>query len=474
MISFKNARCALLVTFLFIVLSLAPSSFASSPSRGGENRGWRARAHATGVQHDLQATATEEAPPITHYSLPPKKEREAVHLAKTGRRIFLGEFITETVVLLLLLISGWAAKFRDWAERISPRRIIQAAIFWPLLLLTLDAALLPFQIWGHALVRSYGLSVQSWLSWALDWLKGEAVSIVVVAFVGWLVATLIRRSPRRWWLAAWAVSIPLIILGVYAEPFVIEPLFFDFRPLAAAHPALAGKVQQTAARAGVAIPQDKIFEMLASKKVSWVNAYVAGIGNSKRVVFWDTLLARTDDNGALFTFGHELGHYALDHAWQYIGLCAIGLLIGYPLLASISAIVLRRFGERWRIQSAHDWVAIAVLLLIVNVTQVAFMPLQNFTTRRFEHQADVFGLELMHGAVPDAPQAAARIFQVLGEANLEEPSPSRSTVFWFYSHPPIAARINFALHYDPWGAGEKPEFNFAPPAAPASSQAPSH
>jgi STE24 endopeptidase len=457
----EKMRRALFIAFVMVALSPAYPCHASESVR------------ANSSQHLHRAQLAADAPPITHYSLPPKKEREAVQLAKTGRRIFLGEFITETVVLLLLLGSGWAAKFRDWAERVSSRRIVQAAIFWPLLLLTLDAAILPFQIWGHALVRSYGLSVQSWLSWALDWLKGEAVSIVVVAFVGWLIAALIHRSPRRWWLAAWAVSIPLIILGVYAEPFVIEPLFFDFRPLAAAHPSLAEKVQQTAARAEIDIPQNKIFEMLASKKVNEVNAYVAGIGNSKRVVFWDTLLARTDDNGALFTFGHELGHYALNHAWQYIGLCAIGLAIGYPLLSWISGIVLRRFGERWRVQNAHDWVAIAVLLLIVNVAQVAFMPLQNYVTRHFEHQADVFGLEISHGAIPDVPQAAARMFQVLGEANFEEPSPSRSTVFWFYSHPPIADRINLALHYDPWSTGQQPQFNFAPPAAP-SAPPPAH
>jgi STE24 endopeptidase len=466
MIFQDKMRLLKILAFLIILLGFAPHCCASISARGRANCTRETPARPADGELSFQVDAAAQAAPITHYSLPPKKEREAVQLAKTGRRIFLGEFITETVVLLLLLSSGWAAKFRDWAERVSKRRIIQAAIFWPLLLLTLDAALLPFQIWGHSLVRSYGLSVQSWLSWGLDWLKAEAVSIVVVAFVGWLAATAIRRSPRRWWLTAWAVSIPLIIFGVYAEPFVIEPLFFDFRPLAEVHPVLTEKVQQTAARAGITIPQNKIYEMLASRKVSEVNAYVAGIGNSKRVVFWDTLLARTDDNGALFTFGHELGHYALDHAWQYIGLCAIGLAIGYPLLAWISAVALRRFGERWGVQSAHDWVAIAVLLLIVNVAQVAFMPLQNFVTRHFEHQADLFGLEISHGAIPDAPQAAARMFQVLGEANLEEPSPSRSTVFWFYSHPPIADRIKLALHYDPWSTGQKPQFNFAPPAAP--------
>jgi Zn-dependent protease with chaperone function len=258
-----------------------------------------------------------------------------------------------------------------------------------------------------------------------------------------------------------------MILGVYAEPFLVEPLFYDFRPLAEAHPALAQKVQQTAARAGIAIPQIQILEMNASRKLNWVNAYVAGIGNSKRVVFWDTLLSRTDESGALFTFGHELGHYALNHAWKYIGICALGMAIGYPFLAWVFGAVLRRYGNQWRIRAPHDWAALAALFLLVNVGQVALMPLQNLITRHFEHQSDVFGLELVHGAVPDAPHAAARMLQVLGEANLEEPSPSSWNVFWFYTHPPIADRINFALHYDPWAAGQPPKFIFAP-TSPAS------
>jgi STE24 endopeptidase len=450
----KNMRRGLCFAGVAIALCTSAQIPAGIRMRGREKNGMAF----------LQGAVATTAAPITQYSLPPEKERQAIELNRAGRRIFFAEFLTEAIVLLLLLRSGGAARIRDWAERASRRPVVQAVVFWPLLLLTLSAANLPFRIWGHVLVRSYGLSVQGWFSWALDWIKAEAISIAVVAFVGWRASALIRRAPRRWWLGAWAASLPLMILGVYAEPLVVEPLFNDFRPLAETHPTLAQKVQQTAARAGIAIPQSQILEMNASRKLNWVNAYVAGIGNSKRVVFWDTLLTRTDESGALFTFGHELGHYALNHAWKYIGICALGMAIGFPLLAWLFGAVLRRYGDRWRIRAPHDWVALAALLLLVIVAQVTLMPLQNVITRHFEHQADVFGLELLHGAVPDAPQAAARMLQVLGETNLEEPSPSSWNVFWFYSHPPIARRINFALHYDPWSAGQPPQFIFSPTA----------
>jgi STE24 endopeptidase len=79
-------------------------------------------------------------------------------------------------------------------------------------------------------------------------------------------------------------------------------------------------------------------------------------------------------------------------------------------------------------------------------------------SRYFEHQADVFGLEVIHGLVPDAPQVAARADEILGAVDLEEPHPSPLAVFWFYDHPPIAQRLEFSLHYDPWGQRRKPEF----------------
>ena len=103
---------------------------------------------------------------------------------------------------------------------------------------------------------------------------------------------LIRHSPRRWWIGAWAAAVLLIIAGFYVEPLVIEPLFYDFRPLSESHPQLVRDVEQTIARAGITIPEDRILEMNASQKLNETNAYVSGIGNTKRVVFWDTLLSR--------------------------------------------------------------------------------------------------------------------------------------------------------------------------------------
>jgi Zn-dependent protease with chaperone function len=396
--------------------------------------------------------------PVTHYTLPPEKLRQAVALARTGRRLYFAEFFTGLLALLIILRVGWAAKLRDWATRATRRTFLQAAIFCPLLVLTLDLARLPFHIWGHAVLRGYGLSVQGWISWLLDWMKEEAITLVIATLAGWLLYKLIRHSPRRWWMGAWAAAVLLIIAGFYVEPLVIEPLFYDFRPLAESHPQLVRDVEQTIARVGVVIPEDRILEMIASSKVNELNAYVSGIGSTKRIVFWDTLLARTDEPQTLSVFGHELGHYVLGHAWKGIVLSAIGLGISLPILAWLFAAVLRKWESLWYVRAPQDWTSLAVLLLLILVFQFATTPVDNAVSRYIEHQADVFGLEVIHGIVTDSPQVAAEAFQILGEANLEEPDPSPAVVFWFYTHPPIADRIGFALSYDPWSTGGSPQF----------------
>jgi STE24 endopeptidase len=402
--------------------------------------------------------APPAATPVTHYTLPPDKLRQAVALARTGRRLYFAEFFSGLLALLVILRVGWAAKLRDWATRASSRSYLQAFLFCPPLVLTLDLVRLPFHVWGHAVLRGYGLSVQGWGSWLLDWMKEEAITLGLATLAGWLLYQLLRRNPRHWWIGAWAAAVLLIIAGFFFEPLVIEPLFYDFQPLSATHPALVHDVEQVLARVGVSIPQDRILEMRASAKLNELNAYVSGIGGTRRIVFWDTLFTSMNEPQTLSVFGHELGHYVLDHAWKAIGLSAIGLGISLPILAWFFAGILHKWESLWYVRAPQDWTSLAVLLLLISVLQFVATPVNNAVSRYIEHQADVFGLEVIHGVVPDSPQVAAQAFQILGETNLEEPNPSPYVVFWFYTHPPIADRIGFALSYNPWSEGKSPEF----------------
>jgi len=444
----SHARDTILCAIAFTALCLFSASSCAA----------RAAGNAGAAQSTVQGQSAQTVAPVVRYTLPPEKLRQAVALARTGRRLYFAEFFWGLLVLLAILRTGLAAKFRDWALGASRLRILQAIIFCPLLLLTLDIASLPFRVWGHQVLRSYNLSVQGWLSWILDWMKAEGITLALATVAGWVLYELIERSPRRWWMGAWVAALLLVVAGAYAEPLIIEPLFYDYMPLAATHPELVQQVEKVVARANMTIPEDRILEMAASAKLNELNAYVSGIGSSKRVVFWDTTLARTNEAQALAVFGHELGHYALNHVWKGIALTAVGLGISLPFLAWLYAIVLRKWGSIWYAKAPQGWDSLAVLLLLVSALQFASTPIDNALSRYFEHQADLYGLEVIHGIVPDAAQVTAQVNQILGEADLEEPEPSRLTVFWFYTHPPIGDRIAFALHYDPWSQGREPEF----------------
>jgi len=198
--------------------------------------------------------------------------------------------------------------------------------------------------------------------------------------------------------------------------------------------------------------------MNASAKTKSVNAYVSGLGATKRVVVWDTSLRHMTEDEILFVFGHEMGHYVLGHVLDGIIFSCCVLLIFLYLAFRLLHWMLARWGETWAIRGAGDSASLPALILLLAVFSFLFTPLSNAYSRHLEHQADQYGLEVIHGIVPNAPVVAAHAFQVLGEVDLEEPNPSTAVKFWFYNHPPLDERMRFAETYDPWSQGRSPEF----------------
>jgi Zn-dependent protease with chaperone function len=175
-------------------------------------------------------------------------------------------------------------------------------------------------------------------------------------------------------------------------------------------------------------------------------------------VVWDTTIQKTTTPETLFVFGHEMGHYVLNHV--VIGLIAgaIGLLIGLYLLYRLSGSCLRRFGQRWQIREMGDWAVLPMIFLIFSVLGFFATPIGSAFSRRLEHNADIYGLEVTHGINANSQEAAAHGFQVLGELSLTYPYPNRFLVWWYADHPPIADRVRFAHEYDPWSKGESPKY----------------
>src|SRR5208283_1841276 len=317
---------------------------------------------------------------------------------------------------------------------------------------------LPLRLYAHTLVVRYELSVQGWGSWLWDWTKGELLTIGLAIVVGRLLLAVIRWKPRTWWLYFWMAAVPLALFLFFISPWFVDPLFDKFMPLQPKHPELVESIGRLTQRAGVPIPPERMFLMEASAKTNELNAYVTGIGASKRVVIWDTTIAKTKPDELLVIVGHELGHYVLGHLAIGFAFFLAGLLLGLYVTFHTLQWMLKRWGNGWGVRGQEDWAALAALLLIMNVLAFVSMPVENGFSRMQEHAADVYGLEVVHGLVANSQEAGARAFQVLGEADLADPKPSRFITFWLYSHPPQAERQEFAYTYDPWSKGEAPKY----------------
>jgi STE24 endopeptidase len=405
------------------------------------------------------AVSNEAGKPVEGYSLSREKYRQAVEYARVRYRLYFVDTLYGLLILFAVLHWRIGARFRDWAEgKGSRRRVVQALIFAPLLLVTLGVLELPIDLYSQSLAIRFQQSIQGWSSWIWDWTKGGLISLLVGTLLCWVLYGVIRRSPRRWWFYFWLVSIPLIVFAVFIVPLVIDPLFYKFEPLASTQPALAQEIGQVVARAGMHIPADHMFEMLASQKLKSVNAYVTGISASKRVVVWDTTVADMTPPEVVFVFGHEMGHYVLGHIWKGI-LFSIAVVLSFLYLGFHSLRwAVTRWGAGWGIRAVDDWASLPVLLLLLSILTFFGSPVFNGFSRTQEHHADIYGLEVTHGLVPDSRQVAARAFQVLGEIDLSDPDPNPFIEFWLFSHPSIRDRMDFALHYDPWQPGQEPQF----------------
>jgi Zn-dependent protease with chaperone function len=206
-----------------------------------------------------------------------------------------------------------------------------------------------------------------------------------------------------------------------------------------------------------------MFLMKASEKSNGLNAYVTGLGSSKRIVVWDTTADRMPSDEILFTFAHETGHYVLNHIVKGLTFAAVGSFVFFWAISKLAGWLVRRFGAvwigpAWRINAVASLPGLAVLLLAFGLLQVIAEPIENFASRYIEHQADVYGQEAIHGLVPNPQSTAVGAFNQLGQAYLDDPNPNPFVEFWTYDHPSIQSRANFAVHYDPWAPGQTTRF----------------
>lgn len=390
--------------------------------------------------------------------LPPDKLAKAIALSHWRTGLYFGETAWLAFALWLLARGRAGAAIAGMAARVTAREWLQGLVAAPVWLLILALLELPESLIGHHVSLKYGLSIERWLPWWGDWAKSLGLTLAVGTFVLSVLYTMMRRWPRRWWIGFWAFTVAAVVVGTFVTPLVVDPLFNHFTPLAQSNPALVQQLEQVAERGGLDIPPSRIFLMDASRKVTTPNAYVTGIGASKRIVVWDTTIKEESANEILFTYGHEQGHYVLHHIPKGLAFAAVVFFVSYWIGARLLAALVRLRGAAWGIDSPADWASLGVVLLMMVALSFFADPIANTFSRHIEHEADVYGQEVIHGLIPDAQATVVHSFCSDEELWLDDPSPNQLLEFWTYSHPSTEQRAEFAAHYNPWAPGHTPQF----------------
>ena len=323
--------------------------------------------------------------------------------------------------------GGWAAE-----ALLGPAALVLAGT---LLSLPTDAR-------AEVVNRRWGLSRRTWALFWADQAKGFVLGAVLIsaAALGWYA--LARSLPGYWWLVAAGAAAVLVFVLSFLLPVLVEPLFNKFVPLPGG--PLRDRLFALAARGGV--PVREILVSDASKRTTVLNAYVSGIGRSRRIVIWDTTLDRIDDDQIAFIAAHELGHAARrDVVWGTLA-GALGLAGSVGLIAAVLqwSALLRRAGAA----NAADPRSFALVMALGTLLGAVGAPLFNVHSRRIERRADQFGLDLT--ADPGTVVECWRQAAVTDLADLE---PGWLVRHCTGTHPPIPDRIEHARRWAAEHAG---------------------
>ena len=293
---------------------------------------------------------------------------------------------------------------------------------------------LPFEWYStFRLEQRFGFNRTTWRLWLVDSLKGIAVAVVVgvplLAGVLWIMAA----TGRAWWLFAWLAWMAIVLLAQVIVPTFIAPLFNRFEELD--DESLKARVHALMARVGFVAKG--LFVMDGSRRSAHGNAYFTGFGKARRVVFFDTLLARLGAGEVEAVLAHELGHFKLHHIRKRMAVMALLSLAFFALLGwlSIRSWFFTGLGVAPNLTLPNDALALLLLMLVMSVFGVFVTPLMSGWSRRDEFEADAFATRHADG------RALASALLKLHEDNASTLTPDPVYARFYYSHPPAVERL---------------------------------
>jgi len=325
---------------------------------------------------------------------------------------------------------------RRIADRCTGRlQPLAGGAVWVVVSALLAVWMLPVSVAGWRIEAAYGFSSTSASTWLGDRLRDWALTLAWAPAVP-IALWVCRRSPRRWWIWLGAGLVPVAFLLVVVYPVVVDPAYNSFRPLEQG--TLRTRLQALAAKAGAGDADILVADK--SRRTRKLNAYVTGLGPTKRIVLWDNLLARMDERMIMATTAHELGHYVLGHIWWGFLLESAGGFVVLWAMAVLLTGLVRRCGPRLGVRGIADPAIVPLAVLVLELLLFAQTPAASAVSRLMERRADEYGLRLDGDG-----EAAARALAEFGRHDYSDPDPPAWIVWWCYTHPPLRERVVFAL-----------------------------
>lgn len=332
-----------------------------------------------------------------------------------------------------LLFFAFSIAFQKLGERVSRNVWIVTSVYAVVYLVVQTVVMFPFVFYqGYVVEHQFGLSNLSLAGWFAEVGKGVGVGLVVgIIAINLLYLVLRKVGPHWWWMAA-VVFILLSVVLTTLAPVLIMPLFNKYEPLKDA--ALREKILAMAR--DQSIQAEDVYQMDTSRQTRKVNAFVTGIGATKRIVIGDNLLGKMSHEEIQFVMAHEMGHYVKNHLWIRVGMISILLFVLFYFVKKAADFILHRYRERLGFRDLAQVASWPLLTILLAILGFILTPATNAISRQIEASADAYAI-----GYTERPEAAKTAFEKMAQINLVNPDPSLFAKVFFYDHPTLAERI---------------------------------
>jgi STE24 endopeptidase len=361
---------------------------------------------------------------------PPSDSPEARRYNRIRRWVGIVDFVFGLILMVALLATGWSGTLRDIAYKAAFQHYGLAVFLYVLMLMVLAKVLgLGLDYYSFRLEHRYQLSNLRLRVWIWDETKSFLVGVILAGIIAELLYFIMRQIPQHWWLIAWAAFLALFVLMAQLAPVVLFPIFYKFAPLE--NEELKDRLVRLGERAGTRVRG--VYQWKLSEKSKKANAALTGLGNTRRIILADTLLANYSTDEIEAVLAHELGHHVHRHIFKSIVVQAGITFVGFWAANWVLHLAVDRLHV---FETLSDFANLPLLMLVATVLSLLVLPLLNAYSRFNERQADRYAFRSIAKVAP-----FISAMNKLAEQNLAERSPSRWVEWLFHSHPAISRRV---------------------------------